>query len=289
MRADYPLLLTPHLADRVWGGRMLGDGIGEAWDLSVHENGPSTITNGALSGKTLAEVSSASPADFGGPIALLGKRLDCAQNLSVQVHPKTGDPKTEAWVVLQAEEGAGVYHGFSQAVDPSTVRAAALDGSLPSLLRFLPVQTGQCVFVPSGTVHAIGGGLVLFELQQSADTTYRLFDWGREGRELHLDQGLACSDLVSVDALAVARPLTDGSLRLCACDYFFIDRVDAQKPVALDPGDTWVTVFLITGNARVGDLTLAPGATLMLPRAAGPASLEPIGACSALVYGPPKQ
>ena len=89
----------------------VGKGIGEAWDLSVHENGLSRIRNGALAGRSLAEVVAAEPEAFGGPIELLAKRLDCREDLSVQVHPTTGDPKTEAWVVLQAREGAGVYHG----------------------------------------------------------------------------------------------------------------------------------------------------------------------------------
>jgi mannose-6-phosphate isomerase len=283
-RANYPLLLTPHLAERIWGGSLLGEGIGEAWDLSVHPHGPARIANGPLAGETLAAVVAAHRADFGGPIDLLAKRLDCAHDLSVQVHPKEGDPKTESWVVLHAEPGAGVYLGFVRPVEREEVRAAALDGSLPELMRFVPVREGDCVFVPSGTLHAIGGGLLLFELQQSADTTYRLFDWGR-GRELHLDQGLACAELTSREALTRPREVGPGRTRLVECDHFFVDRVDLDGGAAsLDPGDRWVAVLALHDPVRIGDLDLPPASTAMIPTAAGETELG--GAGAALVYGP---
>ena len=117
-RANYPLLLTPHLAERIWGGSLMGEGIGEAWDLSVHPHGPARIANGPLAGTTLADAASARPAEFGGPIELLAKRLDCAQDLSVQVHPKQGDPKTESWVVLHAEPGAALYAAAKPLMNP---------------------------------------------------------------------------------------------------------------------------------------------------------------------------
>lgn len=285
-KADYPLLLTPHLAERIWGGSLLGDGIGEAWDLSVHPNGPARIANGALAGTTLAEAAANRGGDFGGPIDLLAKRLDCAQDLSVQVHPKEGDPKTESWVVLHAEPGAGVYHGFVRPVEREEVKQAALDGSLPDLMRFVPVSAGDCVFVPSGTLHAIGGGLLLFELQQSADTTYRLFDWGR-GRELHLDQGLACTDLTPVEALTSPRDAGAGRTRLVECEHFFIDRLELNGArTVLEPGDRWIAVLALHGLARVGGFDLAPGGTALIPAAAGATELSPGGACSLLVYGP---
>ena len=121
---DHPLLLESHLQERVWAGHALGEGIGEAWDLSVHPNGPCQIANGPWSGRTLAEAVAERPQDFGGPIRLLAKRLDCGEDLSVQVHPRSGDPKTEAWVVLGARRGAGVYHGFRRTVTADEVRGA---------------------------------------------------------------------------------------------------------------------------------------------------------------------
>jgi len=285
IRADYPLLLDPHLAQRVWAGTSLGRGVGEAWDLSVHPNGPSLVKNGALKGRTLAEVATACPADFGGPIKLLAKRLDCAQELSVQVHPVDADSKTEAWVALRAKPGAGVYHGFSREVTADEVRAAAKDGTLPKLLRFLPLDPGGAVLVPTGTVHAIGGGLVLFEIQQSADTTFRLFDWGRD-RELHLEQGLGCADLRAATPLQEPRTIAEGLTRLVSCDHFHVDRIEATGSFRVDPMGTWKAVLVVNGSARIGAHEAGPLETLLLPRPLGPTTLHSKHKVTALAYGP---
>jgi len=284
-KADYPLLLSSHLAKRVWAGNTLGEGIGEAWDLSVHPNGPSTIRNGGLQGRTLAEVTDEMPECFGGPIELLAKRLDCGHDLSVQVHPKNGDSKTEAWVVLRGDKSAGVYHGFRDPVTPRQIRDAAQDGSLPELLRFVSVRPGQCVFVPSGTVHAIGGGLFLFELQQSADTTFRLYDWGR-GRDLHLDEGLQCCELNGADGLPAPHRDADGSLCLVDCDHFRVNRVDTHAEFQIDPGPQWRALFVVAGAATIGGETLIPGDTALVPTAAGATTVTPGASCTALLYGP---
>jgi mannose-6-phosphate isomerase len=285
IRADYPLLLEPHLAQRVWAGASLGKGVGEAWDLSVHPHGPCLVKNGALKGRTLAEVAMACPQDFGGPIRLLAKRLDCAEELSVQVHPVEGDPKTEAWVVLRAAPKAGVYHGFSRDVSGDEVRAAAKDGSLPKLLRFIETEPGRAVFVPSGTVHAIGRGLVLFEIQQSADTTYRLFDWGRE-RELHLEQGLHCSDLKAAATLPAPRKVAEGHTRLVSCEHFHVDRVEAQGSFRVDPMGRWKAVFVVSGSARIGSIEAGPEETMLVPKPLGVTTLHAKTKVIALAYGP---
>jgi mannose-6-phosphate isomerase len=277
-RPDYPLLLTPHLAERVWGGTRLGAGIGEAWDLSVHPHGPCTIANGALRGRTLADVSAAHADAFGGPIRLLAKRLDCADTLSVQVHPVHGDPKTEAWVVLEAAAGAGVYHGFARPVTAEEVGRAAADGSLPELLRFVETPRGTAVLVPSGTVHAIGSGLFLFELQQSADTTYRLFDWSR-GRELHVDAALDCLDPEPHPLVPPAR-----GERLVECEHFRIDRHDGAATV--DPGAAWTALLVVEGGGRLGEVPVGRYETVLLPVAAGPRDWIPDGSSVVLSYGP---
>ncbi|MDZ7677570.1 MAG: hypothetical protein U5K29_03350 [Acidimicrobiales bacterium] len=287
MSSTAPFLLSPHLAERVWGGDRFGAGIGEAWDLSVHPNGHSVVASGPHRGRSLAEVVAERPADFGGPIDLLAKRLDCAARLSVQVHPRTGDPKTEAWVVLDAEPGAGVYLGFADAPDPEVVRSAALDGSLADLLAFRELAVGDAVFVPAGTVHAIGGGLTLFELQQSSDTTYRLFDWGRTGRELHLDEGLGCADLAPAPETRAPARSSHGVTRLVECPYFSIERIDASGPVTVEPGHRWTALHVVAGTARAGGLTLSEGDTMMVPASAGPVELDPDAGFVALRYGPP--
>lgn len=281
--ASYPLVLEPHLAERVWGGSAFGPGIGEAWDLSVHPNGPSRITNGPLAGSTLAEAVEADPDAFGGPIDLLAKRLDCAEDLSVQVHPDTGDPKTEAWIVLGADDGAGVYLGFRDRPSAEQVRAAALDGSIVDLLDFRTLRDGEAVFVPARTVHAIGGGLRLFELQQNSDTTYRLYDWGR-GRDLHLEDGLAVTDLGPARPTPEAVVTPDGARRLVSCPFFHVDHVTGG--VDLDPGDRWVAVLVVAGAATVGGVEAGAGATVLVPAAAGTTTLEPAAGFEGLRYGP---
>lgn len=276
------LVLEPHLAERVWGGGAFGSGIGEAWDLSVHPDGPSTVVGGPHDGATLAEVVDDSLDAFGGPIDLLAKRLDCAENLSVQVHPTEGDPKTESWVILDAEPNAGVFHGFRRHLDRAEVKAAALDGSIMNLLAFHGLDRGDCVFVPAGTVHAIGGGLQLFELQQSSDTTFRLYDYGR-GRELHLEQGLAVADLGPSQPRRASVPLADGH-RLVSCAYFHVDEVTGTD-ITIDPGDRWQALLVLSGSATTNDNNTAPaGTTLLVPAAAGPTKVH--GPCTALRYGP---
>jgi mannose-6-phosphate isomerase len=284
--ATPPLLLTPSLAERPWGGDRFGPGIGEAWDLSVHPNGSATVASGPFAGRVLGEVVAEATADFGGPVELLAKRLDCASNLSVQVHPKVGDPKTEAWVVLDAEPGAGVYLGFRGAPTRGEVRRAALDGSLADLLEFVPLRAGDAVFVPAGTVHAIGGGLTLFELQQSSDTTYRLFDWGRTDRELHLDAGLECSDLAPPPPPPVPVPMPTGRTRLVECEHFVIDRTVTDRPVRLDPDERWIAVLVVEGGGHLAGLDVGPGSTVLVPRSAGPVELVPTSQVDVIVYGP---
>lgn len=239
------------------------------------------VQGGRYDGASLAEVVDANLDAFGGPIGLLAKRLDCAESLSVQVHPAEGDPKTEAWVVLDADPGAGVYHGFDRRIDRAEVKAAALDGSIMDLLTYQQVVQGDCVFVPAGTVHAIGGGLRLFELQQSSDTTFRLYDYGR-GRELHLDNGLAIADLGPSEPQALPADLPDGR-RLVTCDHFHVDDVNGTV-LTIDPGDRWQAVLVLSGSVTVGDDTAPEGTTLLVPASAGQIDLR--GPCRALRYGP---
>lgn len=256
--------------------------------MSVHPHGPARVRSGPDAGRTLAEVVDERPADFGGGVDLLAKRLDCAQNLSVQVHPTVGDPKTEAWVVLDAEPGAGVYLGFREQVAADEVERRARDGSVGELLQFVELEVGDAVLVPAGTVHAIGGGLQLFELQQSSDTTYRLFDWGRQGRELHLDAGLACADLGPPPARPSPLVQDDGGVRLVSCPYFWIDRVSREHRdvVALDPGPRWVALHVVAGTAAVDGTTIGPGDTALVPASAGPVRLVAGEDFVGLRYGP---
>ena len=191
---------------------------------------------------------------------LLIKFLFTTDSLSVQVHPndeqaqKAGKPrgKTEMWHILRAEPGARIALGLKHAVTAEELRAAALDGSIVDLLNWIPVSAGQSFFVPAGTLHAIGAGIALCEIQQLADITYRLYDWGR-GRELHLEQGIAVSLLDSVGECPVDLPVVSR--------YFETARVavaGSREVAAADRAATWISIEgsgLFAGQAfEAGDV-----------------------------------
>ncbi len=216
----YPLVFSPELHNRVWGGRNLKSvlnkqlppdvPIGESWE--IHDK--NKVINGLLKDKTLAELIREFPKEIagtkfeGGDFPLLVKFLDAREWLSVQVHPDDllaqdleGQPrgKTECWYILDAEPDAVIMYGFSEQITGDDFRKAIEQNKLKEKLHYINVKKGDFVFVPAKTVHAIGPGIVLYELQQTSDTTYRLYDWDRMGldgkpRELHLEKGLLCSN-----------------------------------------------------------------------------------------------
>ena len=205
--------LEPQFKPRVWGGRRLAERfgldasepIGEAW-MVFDEN---RIASGPYAGRVLAEVlprlgeaflGRAVVERYGHRLPLLVKFLDTADWLSVQVHPDDAYARTheaesgwlgkaEAWVVLEAEPDARVIYGVKRPLTREELRAAAQDGTILELLNFVPVQQGDVIYVPPGTIHALGPGLLVYEVSQRSDLTYRLYDYGR-GRELHLDRAL---------------------------------------------------------------------------------------------------
>lgn len=215
MRQDYSdvIELEPQFKPRVWGGRRLAERfgvnttepIGEVW-MVYDEN---IISSGPYAGRKLADVlpelgeaflGKAVVERYGYCLPLMVKLLDTAQWLSVQVHPDDAYAriheaesgwfgKAEAWVVLEAEPDAQVIYGVKRPVTREELRAAALDGSILELLNFVPVKKGDVIYVPPGTIHALGPGLLVYEVSQRSDLTYRLYDYGR-GRELHLDRAL---------------------------------------------------------------------------------------------------
>lgn len=213
-----PIFLSPVFQERIWGGRKLkslfnytipNDQTGEAWVISAHENGPSEIINGPLTGKSLKDLWEQhghlfnKSTDSHETYPLLVKILDAANDLSVQVHPNDayaqkveGEPygKTECWYVLQAEEGAEIIFGH-HADSKEQFAQMAKDGEWESLLRRVKVAAGDFIYVPAGTIHAIGKGIVILETQQSSDITYRVYDYNRtdekgQTRELHLDSSI---------------------------------------------------------------------------------------------------
>lgn len=263
---EHPLLFQPLLQPRVWGGRLLetafgrllpDDGLpyGESWELCDRPEAQTVVVGGPLAGCTLHDLWTSpawSEAIFGPPppegragrFPLLVKILDARDTLSLQVHPPAdvastlgGEPKTEMWYIAAAEPGAALHAGFARAVTPEEFRLALADGSASSLVARLEPKPGDSLFIPSGRIHAIGAGLLIFEIQQNSDTTYRVYDWDRVGldgqpRTLHLEPALK-----SIDFQDVAPPLQKpGGSLLVDCPCFRVGRWTGEAGQSLLPG-----------------------------------------------------
>jgi len=318
----YPLLFEPIYKEKVWGGRSLeklgralpGDEstpIGESWELvdlaqtSVSGGGGgaerSTVASGPLAGKSLAEVIQDYGTDAIGDVALtedggfpiLMKFLDAGQHLSLQVHPspeyaaahEEAFLKSEAWYVMAAEPGAVIYKGIKAGTTPEQYRQAIGDNTVESLMIAVPVKPGDCHYLPSGTCHALGAGVLVAEVQTPSDTTFRVYDWGRTGRELHIDQAMQCIDFGPCDA-SVFEPNTEfrgafGPIkRLVACEFFNIDRYQVDSagdhPIAYSQPALWMVLegsgsFYGEGKPEV---SFTRGQTLFLPPGMGDMALS---------------
>ncbi|MCU1323722.1 MAG: Mannose-6-phosphate isomerase [Acidobacteriaceae bacterium] len=286
-----PFRLKPTFSERVWGRKTLkpwyeetgtSELVGEAW-----LTGPECLVEtGDLEGKSFKVVAQElSEGLGGGEFPLLVKMLFPNEKLSVQVHPDDAQAqamgqargKTECWYVLEAEPGATVALGLKEGVTPDKVRAAVADGTMESLMEWLPVSEGDMVFVDAGTVHAIGPGVVLLETQQTCDVTYRLYDYGRP-RELHLEQGIAVMK-TKTRAGKVAPREMDGFTRLLEEQYFTVDRFELEEmeplTVKMDGVGCLVglegTIVVITPGDEV---ELLPGQAVVVPSEWGEVIVE---------------
>lgn len=302
-----PLVFEPYLRPVVWGGRKLGDVLGkslpdaaaygESWELSPHAQHVSRVAEGPLAGQSLEEIYRSRAADMLGTdpgkpksFPLLIKFLDCRELLSIQVHPDdrlarelAGESfgKTEAWVVLQADPGARIYAGFQPGVTRRDVERHLAAGTLEQTLHAIAPQEGDCLYLPAGTVHAVGGGVLMAEVQQASDATFRLYDWNRVGvdgqpRELHIEQALAS---INWDAGPVSprRPATADSAAhsepLVAGPHFEMDRI-LLNAGSIQTGDSGCEIWLVLDGSAVlrtatgysrgfqrGETALIPAAT----------------------------
>jgi mannose-6-phosphate isomerase len=322
-----PLLtFEPLLKERVWGGNRLaelfgkpvpaGARIGESWEVTDRPEGVSIIASGPLAGRTLRWLMEEhGPELLGRPVQpgerfpWLVKLLDAREDLSLQVHPPAhlaaqlrGEPKTEMWYVADASPEATLHVGLKQGVTKSEFETRTADGSVAACFHQHRVRQGDVMFVPSGRVHALGGGMVVFEIQQNSDTTYRVFDWNRVGldgkpRELHLSQAMASIDFTDFEPPLVAdtwattaagigvRPLVRHAL-------FHIDhwRLDAGAALDLPGGTGPRLVAAVAGTARVTStgtesVDRAPGGFVLIPSSRS-ASLTAAGAAECLVVRP---
>jgi mannose-6-phosphate isomerase len=325
----YPLLMDPFLSERVWGGTRLAaygkevppDGhIGESWEISGHRDGLSTVANGPLAGKTIPELVGRYGADLVGtdvstqkPFPLMIKILDAGAQLSVQVHPSDAycaehglsDPgKPEAWLILEAEPGARIWRGLQEGTTREKFEELLGAGKLADCLHSFEVQPGDCVDLPAGTVHAIGAGIVLAEVQQTSDLTYRVFDWNRVGldgrpRRLHIAEALATIDWATLGGATLGDKVTPAN---CACEgsncrklvandkFEMEDRVlDGISGIPASPERfTCVTFLEGAGEVRWGDDRRAAhkGSSFLVPAGVTGVHVVPDGTCKMLLARP---
>jgi mannose-6-phosphate isomerase len=310
----YPLQFHPLLRRLIWGGRRLGTLLGkpigegsdyaESWEISDYRDWTSVVSQGPLAGVTLRELVQTRGEEILGPrlaglgwFPLLVKFIDAREVLSVQVHPSdeqaarlSGDRgKTEAWVVMHAEPGSLIYAGLRPGVGPADLKEAVARGSVAPLLHAFEPRAGDCILIEAGTVHAIGAGVVLAEIQQTSDATYRIDDWGRKGpdgrpRPLHLDQALQVIDFSRgpVDPLVPhAVPRDFGSIEMLAQSrYFAFERLSLKATACVGSHHGFTILIGLGGRSCVihneRDLLLGYGSTMLLPAALGPVSIKPL-------------
>ncbi len=298
-----PLKFAPVYQSVVWGGRRMTqwrddvpDGpIGESWDLADQPRGMSVVTTpGPHEGRTLAELMATHGAEIvgrgwdGGRFPLLVKLIDANARLSVQVHPDdrlavdlgVGDRgKTECWLILG--DGGELFQGTRPGVDRARFEAALADGAVEETLNRFETRDGEFYFLPARTVHALGRGCLLYEVQQSCDITFRVYDWGRVGldgkpRQTHVAESLETIDFSApagpVQAEPVAHPQSGTVRRLAECDYFEVDERAGRMCIGGDTARCSVVVCLDgegTLTARGGRVELSPMQTVLVPACSG--------------------
>jgi mannose-6-phosphate isomerase len=308
----YPLRFEPIYQYRLWGGRRLAglltaplpDGpVGEAWILSDREDHQSRVADGPLKGRTIAELLEQCPEQILGKLAgrfqrfpLLLKFLDAHEMLSVQVHPAGDAGKTEAWVVLEAGADSRIYAGLKPGTTEADLRGALADGTVADRLACFTPTPGDAVFLPGGTVHSLGGGIVVFEIQQNSDVTFRLYDWNHveaktgKPRALQVDQALASIDFARSAGGLVAPVMEETAPvqreRLFQCEYFRLWRMRGESPFSVGaPGVPRVLVF-IEGTGQVEHQGAAyaagKGDVVLLPAVIGTCIYQPRGWVSVL-------
>jgi mannose-6-phosphate isomerase len=305
----YPLRFEPIYQYRLWGGRRLagllaaplpGDGpVGEAWVLSDRDDYPSFVANGPLKGQTIGQLLEQSPERVLGRLAgrfrrfpLLLKFLDAREKLSVQVHPSDRQKeylpagehgKTEAWIVLETGPESRIYAGMKPDITADDLRRALANGTVADHLGYFTPKPGDGVFLPAGTVHALGGDVMVFEVQQNSDVTFRLYDWDRvdartgRRRDLQIDQALACIDFAQ-GAAGPVMPVVEETKpvlreRLIICEHFGLRRLSGEAPFVVGAAGMPHVLVCTAGGGQLehggANYPIGRGDVLLLPAAVG--------------------
>jgi mannose-6-phosphate isomerase len=316
---NLPLRFEPYLRPLVWGGRQLADVLGidlpdrraygEAWLISDHASHASVVADGPCAGQTLRSLMLEEKHALLGPAGnqhelfpWLVKLLDASDWLSVQVHPSETDvqrlwpgecSKTEAWFILAAGPRSRIYAGLQPGVEEKHLRAALAEGTVEHCLHSFQPRPGDCIFLPAGTVHAVGGGILMAEIQQTSDATFRLFDWNRtdtqgQKRPLHIEEALTCmhwphGPVQPIAALGYGvwpQPGTPPVRQvLVACPYFQLEYVRTAEPFALGCPGRLQVLLAVQGRGHLrsaeGIWPLKLGQTLLLPAARSEVTCHP--------------
>jgi len=283
------LHFEPLFMERVWGGRKLaelfgkplpdGSRVGESWEFVDRPEAQSLVASGSLKGVTLGELWTQHRKQIFGPrfqvgwgerFPLLIKLLDARDRLSVQVHPPAslaptlgGEPKTEMWYFANCDPDAEIFAGLRSGVNRSTFEKALHEGTVATQVHRVPTRSGDSIFIPSGRIHAIGGGNVIIEVQQNSDTTYRVFDWNRVGldgkpRDLHIEESLQCTDF---DDIEPGVDHTESGL-VANSEFFQVEKV--QAPLIIERSEFRI-IAVLEGVIRVGTEEFRAGHFFLVP------------------------
>ena len=271
----YPLKLKPVLKDYIWGGNKLKSAfnietdnsiVAEAWALSTHKDGDSIVINGEFSGKALSEALALWGLEPYCPVLI--KFIDAKENLSVQVHPnddyamrvENSKGKTEMWYVLECEEGASLNYGFTKDITKEELERRIKDNTLTDVLNNVAVKKGDIFFIESGTIHSIGAGIIIAEIQQNSNITYRVYDYGRvgvdgKGRELHIDKAIEVTKLEKFEANNKDSEIIQKSgyteQLLSKCDYFDTRKIDILTKAEFQAVDSFQSLLILEGEGAV--------------------------------------
>ncbi len=321
MNQLYPLTFKPILKEKIWGGKklhtILGKGTaadthcGESWEISGVQDNVSVVTNGFLKGNNLEEIIEVYMGDlvgdqvyerYGLEFPLLIKFIDASDVLSIQVHPDdqlakerhNAYGKTEMWYIIQADKGSKIITGFNRKIDKQIYQGNLLNKTLPDILNFEDAFAGDVFFIPSGRVHAIGRGILLTEIQQTSDITYRIYDWDRvdkngESRELHTELALDAIDYNHYENYKTPYEiLLNRSSQVIDCNYFSTNYLKMNQPVGKDFNyiDSFVIYIALSGSLIIeyegGNEPVRAGESVLIPAVLKNLFLKPEGECEML-------
>lgn len=307
------LKLRPSYKDYLWGGHRLvekynkefdGDILAESWELSCHPDGPSYVVNGSYAGKTLQEYIDLEGKKVLGnncqkfeEFPILAKFIDAKDNLSIQVHPDNEYAlknegqygKTEMWYIMDCEEGAFLYYGFKKEVSKEEFKERIKTDTLLEVLNAVPVHKGDVLFIEAGTIHAIGKGIVIAEIQQNSNVTYRVYDFGRVGkdgkkRELHIDKAVEVTNRVPISRKNTCYP------HIASCDYFTVDclNMDGKLMSSMKGSvgeESFASILIMEGEGTIscGGETIPYRKGDSFFMSAGSGEYEINGRCEALI------